>query len=409
MSQDHSPVVAGVVAAVVGFSSSFVVVLAGLAAVGATPAQAASGLLALCVAQALGMAWLAVRHRTPLSLAWSTPGAALLVSTGAVAGGWSAAVGAFLATAALIALTGLVPALGDLVARIPPGLARAMLAGVLLPICLEPVLGVAAAPLLVGPVVLAWLVGQRLFPRWAVPASLVVALVVVLVETAGEVALADATPALAWTTPTWSVPALVGIALPLYVVTMASQNVPGVAVMAGNGYRVPWRETMVVTGLGTALAAPLGGHAVNLAAITAAMVAGPEGGPDRSQRWRGAVGAAVTYLVLAAAAAGLTALVTAAPDGVVQAAAGLALLGTLAVSLADALADPAERVAAVACLVVAASGVTVLGVGAAFWALLVGLVVRSVVPRAALSASAPGTSPRATSAPARSAGRHRSR
>uniref|UniRef100_UPI0030FBD556 benzoate/H(+) symporter BenE family transporter n=1 Tax=Nocardioides salarius TaxID=374513 RepID=UPI0030FBD556 len=287
MSQDHSPVVAGVVAAVVGFSSSFVVVLAGLAAVGATPAQAASGLLALCVAQALGMAWLAVRHRTPLSLAWSTPGAALLVSTGAVAGGWSAAVGAFLATAALIALTGLVPALGDLVARIPPSLARAMLAGVLLPICLEPVLGVAAAPLLVGPVVLAWLVGQRLFPRWAVPASLVVALVVVLVETAGEVALADATPALAWTTPTWSVPALVGIALPLYVVTMASQNVPGVAVMAGNGYRVPWRETMVVTGLGTALAAPLGGHAVNLAAITAAMVAGPEGGPDRSQRWRG--------------------------------------------------------------------------------------------------------------------------
>ncbi|WP_341229348.1 benzoate/H(+) symporter BenE family transporter, partial [Nocardioides salarius] len=182
-----------------------------------------------------------------------------------------------------------------------------------------------------------------------------------------------------------------------------------VAVMAGNGYRVPWRETMVVTGLGTALAAPLGGHAVNLAAITAAMVAGPEGGPDRSQRWRGAVAAAVTYLVLAAAAAGLTALVTAAPDGVVQAAAGLALLGTLAVSLADALADPAERVAAVACLVVAASGVTVLGVGAAFWALLVGLVVRSVVPRAALSASAPGTSPRATSAPARSAGRHRSR
>ncbi|NYD56043.1 benzoate membrane transport protein [Nocardioides marinisabuli] len=409
MHQDHSPVVAGVVAAVVGFSSSFVVVLAGLVAVGATPAQAASGLLALCVAQGLGMAWLAVRHRTPLSLAWSTPGAALLVSTGAVAGGWSAAVGAFVATAALIALTGLLPALGDLVARIPVSLARAMLAGVLLPICLEPVLGVAATPLLVGPVVLAWLLGQRLFPRWAVPASLVVALVVVLVETAGEVPVGAAVPTLAWTTPSWSLPALVGIALPLYVVTMASQNVPGVAVMAGNGYPVPWRETMTVTGLGTALVAPLGGHAVNLAAITAAMVAGPEGGPDRDERWRGAVSAAVTYLVLAAGAAGLTALVTAAPDGVVQSAAGLALLGTLAASLSDALADAHERVAAVTCLVVAASGVTVLGVGAAFWALVAGLVVRAVLRTGGVSASAPGTSPTATSGPARSAGRHRSR
>ncbi len=403
MTQEHSPVVAGVVAAVVGFSSSFVVVLAGLVAVGATPAQAASGLLALCVAQALGMAWLAVRHRTPLSLAWSTPGAALLVSTGAVAGGWSAAVGAFLATAALITLTGLVPALGDLVARIPASLARAMLAGVLLPICLEPVLGVAAAPLLVGPVVLAWLVGQRVAPRWAVPASLVVALVVVLVSTAGEVGLADTVPTLAWTTPSWSVPALVGIALPLYVVTMASQNVPGVAVMASHGYPVPWRETMGVTGLATALVAPFGGHAVNLAAITAAMMAGPDAGPDRTARWRAALSASVTYLVLAACAAGLTALVTAAPDGVVQSAAGLALLGTLATSLADALADPRERVPAVTCLVVAASGVTVLGIGAAFWALVVGLVVRAV-----LSPSAPGTSPTATSAPARSAGRHRS-
>src|SRR3954466_14699862 len=153
---EGTPVVAGIVTAVVGSSSSFVVVLAGLTAVGASHEQAASGLLTLLVTQALGMLWLAVRHRTPITLAWSTPGAALLLSTGAVAGGWSAAVGAFVVAGVLILLTGLVPALGDLIPRIPPSRARAMLAGVLLPICLEPVTGLADSPAYVGPVVLAW-------------------------------------------------------------------------------------------------------------------------------------------------------------------------------------------------------------------------------------------------------------
>ncbi len=376
---DRSPVVAGVVAALVGFSSSFAVVLAGLVAVGATARQAASGLLALCVAQALGMLWLAVRHRAPLTLAWSTPGAALLVSTGAVAGGWPAAVGAFVATGVLIGLVGLVPRLGDLVAAIPTSLARAMLAGVLLPLCVQPVTATAAAPLVVGPVVLVWLVGQRLAPRWAVPASLGTALVVVLVEAGGLVPAADLVPRLSVTTPAWSLAALVGITLPLSVVTMASQNLPGVAVTSSFGYRVPWRESMTVTGIGTVLAAPLGGHAVNLAAITAALVAGPEAGADVTRRWRGSVSAAVTYLVLGALCSALAALAAAAPAGVIEAAAGLALLGALAGSLADALGEPADRVPAVACLAVAASGITVLGVGAAFWALVVGLVVRRVV------------------------------
>ncbi|WP_300458436.1 benzoate/H(+) symporter BenE family transporter [uncultured Nocardioides sp.] len=398
MHEQGTPVTAGVVAAVVGFSSSFVVVLAGLTAVGATPAQAASGLLALCVAQALGMLWLALRHRTPVSLAWSTPGAALLVTTGAVQGGWPAAVGAFVATGVLVVLTGLVPRLGDLVAAIPPSLARAMLAGVLLPLCVEPVLALADSPAMVAPVVLTWLALQRRAARWAVPAALVVALVVVVVTAGDAVAAGDLLPTLALTAPTWSWQAMVGVTLPLYVVTMASQNVPGVAVMGSFGYRVPWRESMGVTGLGTLLVAPLGGHAVNLAAITAALTAGPAAGPDRDQRWRASVSAAVTYLVLAAGAGALTALVAAAPDGVVQSAAGLALLGTLAASLSDALADPADRLAAIGCLVVAASGVSILGVGAAFWALVVGLVLRRVSP------SAP--SPTSSAVPARS-GTHR--
>ena len=376
---EGTPVSAGIVAAVVGSSSSFVVVLAGLTAVGANHAQAASGLLVLLISQALGMLWLAVRHRTPITLAWSTPGAALLVSTGAVTGGWAAAVGAFVVTGVLILLTGLLPALGDLIARIPTSLARAMLAGVLLPICLEPVKGLADSPAYVGPVVLAWVVMHRISRRWAVPVSLAVALVVVIVSAGSSVAAADLVPSLTWTTPHWTAQAVVSIAIPLYIVTMASQNVPGLAIMKSFGYDVPWRETMTVTGVGTLLGAPFGGHAINLAAITAAMNAGPMAGPDRDRRWVATVASAGTYLTLALACGALTALVAAAPGDVMQAAAGLALLGTLAASLAGALADEDGREAAVICFVIAASGVSILGVGAAFWALVVGLVLRPVL------------------------------
>ncbi|GAA1146451.1 benzoate/H(+) symporter BenE family transporter [Nocardioides aquiterrae] len=371
--------VAGIVTAVVGFSSAFVVVLAGLVAVGASSAEAASGLLALCVTQALGMVWLSVRTREPVSLAWSTPGAALLIATGAVDGGWAAAVGAFLVTAVLIVLTGLLPWLGALIARIPVPLARAMLAGVLLPICLQPVTGLADSPYVVGPVVLAWLVMHRISRRWAVPVSLAVALAVVLVEAGSDVRAGDLLPTLAWTTPHWTVPAVVSIAVPLYIVTMASQNVPGVAVMSSFGWTVPWRQAMTVTGLGTAVGAPFGGHAINLAAITAAMTAGPMAGPDRSRRWIASASAAGTYVVLALAASALAALVAAAPGDVIPAAAGLALLGTLGAALAGALDDPDEREPAAVCFLVAASGISVLGIGAAFWALLAGLVLRPLL------------------------------
>ncbi|TIC86739.1 benzoate/H(+) symporter BenE family transporter [Nocardioides sp. GY 10113] len=373
----HGPVLAGLVAAVVGFSSSFVVVLAGLTAMGATPAQAASGLFTLCLTQALGMAWLSLRHRMPISLAWSTPGAALLATSAGAAGGWPVAVGAFTVTGALILATALLPRLGDLVTAIPTTLARAMLAGVLLPLCVAPATALVAEPWAVSPVVAAWLVLLRAARRWAVPGALLVALVSVVVT--AEVAPHSWWPHPTWTTPHWTLAGAIGVALPLYVVTMASQNVPGVAVMASFGYRVPWRETLAVTGLGTIAGAGTGGHAINLAAITAALSAGPAAGPDRVRRWIATVTAATAYVALAVASAALAALVAAAPGGVMQAAAGLALLGTLATSLSDALADPSDREAAAATLVVAASGVTLLGIGAAFWALVAGLVVRAVL------------------------------
>ncbi|MBL0888675.1 benzoate/H(+) symporter BenE family transporter [Myceligenerans indicum] len=375
----QGPIAAGIVTAVVGPSSSVVVVLAGLTAVGASPAQAASGLLTLLVTQGLGMLWLSLRHRTPIVLAWSTPGAALLASMAALADGWPAAVAAFGVTGLLILLTALIPRLGRLVAAIPASLAQGMLAGVLVPLCLAPATALAGAPLAVAPVVLTWLVLLPVSRRWAVPAALGVALVVVLLTGRDAISGAGLVPAPVWTTPHLTVEGVIAVSVPLYVVTMASQNVPGVAVLASHGYRVPWRESLLVTGLGTMLGAPAGGHAINLAAISAALAAGPDAGRDPRRRWIAAVTAGITMLVLAAASGALTTLVQAAPDGVMQAAAGLALLGTLSGSLLAALTDSRDREAAVLTMLIAASGVAFLGIGAAFWALAAGLLLRYVM------------------------------
>lgn len=379
----QQPVAAGAVTALVGFTSSFAVVLAGLRAVGASPSQAASGLLALTVGFGLLIVGLALVHRVPVTLAWSTPGAALLVSTGAVEGGWPAAVGAFVVTGVLIALIGAVPLLGDLVARIPTEIAQAMLAGILLQLCLAPFLALADSPEYVLPVILAWLVTSRVAPRWAVPVALVVAVgaIAVAANSSGQsLDTASLVPRLEWTTPTWTWPAIVGIALPLTIVTMASQNLPGAAVLRSFGFSVPWRSSVVATGVGTAVVAPFGGHAMNLAALSAALAAGDEAGP-RERRWVAAVSAGVGYLVIAAAAGLVVALAAVAPPGIIEAVAGLALIGALVGSLQGAFEQPRHRTSAGLTFLLAASGITLLSVGAAFWALLLGLAVRATLER----------------------------
>ncbi|MDV2981284.1 benzoate/H(+) symporter BenE family transporter [Pseudarthrobacter oxydans] len=379
---DSRPVVAGIVTALVGFTSSFAVVLAGLRAVGASPAQAASGLLALTVAVGLGVLWLSWRSKVPVTLAWSTPGAALLATSGTVDGGWPAAVGAFLATGVLIAMTGLVPALGRLMARIPATLAQAMLAGVLLQLCLAPFKALGTVPLFIAPVILCWLLMMKLAPRWSVPAALLAALAVIGISLAsGGTSLGEGEilPALEWTTPAFSLQAMAGIALPLFVVTMASQNVPGVAVLRSFGYDTPWRPAMLVTGAGTAAAAPFGAHAINLAALSAALAAGEEAGLDRHRRWVAGFTSGLAYLVLAAFSAALVTLVTAAPAGMLEAVAGLALLGTLAGAVSAALADAEDRIAPAVTFLMAASGLAFAGIGSAFWALAAGLAVRLVL------------------------------
>lgn len=376
------PVGAGIVTALVGYTSAFAVVLAGLRAVGATPGQAASGLLAVTVTMGAASALLSWRYRMPIISAWSTPGAALLATTGAVAGGWPAAVGAFVVCGVLFVLTGLWPALARWVQRIPTPIAQAMLAGVLLPLCIAPVASLAKHPWAVAPVLVVWLALLALRPRWAVPLAFLAALVVIavaLVRDDAVPAVAELVPHVEWTTPSITLQALTGVVLPLYIVTMASQNIPGAAVLASYGYSVPWRPSLAVTGVGSVLGAPFGGHAINLAAISAALAAGPDAGPDTARRWIAGVSSGAANLVLGVLSTGLTAVVLAAPEGVIQAVAGVALVGAFAAACAGAMADESARVPAAVTFIVAASGTTVAGVGSAFWALVVGIVVSVVL------------------------------
>ncbi|GAA3443480.1 benzoate/H(+) symporter BenE family transporter [Planomonospora venezuelensis] len=365
------PVLAGVVTALVGFASSFTVVLAGLRAVGADSGQAASGLLALCLAVGGTAIWLGLRTRMPVAIAWSTPGAALLVSTGTVEGGFPAAVGAFAVCGLLITVAGLFPVLGRWIAAIPAPVAGAMLAGVLLDLCVAPVRALVEVPQLAGPVVLIWALLSRFARTWAVPGALLAAVAAIALTGPGLGAV-DVSPVIALTAPSWSLPAMISVALPLFLVTMAAQNVPGMAVLAGYGYRPPLRGVLLGTGLATAAAAPLGGHAVNLAAISAALAAGPDAGPDPARRWIASVTAGISMIVLGVGAGLATALVLLSPPVLIEAVAGLALLGALASAVTAAVAEPEGREAAVVTFVVTASGMTLLGVGAAFWGLVAG-------------------------------------
>ncbi len=369
------------VAAIVAWGGAFAVVLAGLTAVGATDAEAASGLLALSIGMGVLTVWLALRERIPVTIAWSTPGAALLVSAGAAEGGWPAAVGAFVVTGALLALAGLWRPLGRLIAAIPAQLANAMLAGVLLSVCLAPVRFAGDAPLTAAPIILTWAVLLRLSRRWAIPGALVAAAIVVAVDPSGRDSGVGLLPAPVLTAPVFEPGALVGLALPLFVVTMASQNVTGMTVLATYGYRPRLPTVLAATGAATIAAAPFGGHALNLAAISAALTAGPDGGRDPARRWVAASAAGVTYVALGLGAGLITAFAAAAPPLLIEAVAGLALLGALGGALSAAAASEAHRDAAVVTLVVSASGVAPLGVSAPFWGLLAGLALLAVLHR----------------------------
>ncbi|HEX7391149.1 MAG TPA: benzoate/H(+) symporter BenE family transporter [Acidiphilium sp.] len=367
------PVTAGILAGIVGFASAFTIVLEGLGGVGASPAEAASGLFVLCLVQGLLAIFLSLRTRLPISIAWSTPGAALLMGAGVPHGGFGVAVAAFLMTGALIVVAGLWRPLGRAVAAIPMSLASAMLAGVLMEFCLAPVQAVAHLPDLALPIVLAWAVGWCVARRYAVLIAVAVAAAIVVATAAVPPdAIGLLRPRLVFVRPVFDLLPALGIAVPLFIVTMAAQNVPGIAVLRTYGYDAPVGPVFVSTGLGSIVTAVFGGHGVNLSAIVAALCAGPEAGPDPARRYLASIAAGATYIVLGSLAGLASAFIAASPPLLIEAVAGLALFGSLGAAMASALADETHRIAAIVTFVTAASGIGIFGIGAAFWGLVAG-------------------------------------
>lgn len=367
----------GLLAAFVGFASSFAVILQGLRGVGATEAEATSGLMAAALAMGLCGIYLSLRTRLPVGVAWSTPGAALLAVSGAVSGQYSDAIGAFIICALLIILAGLWRPFGRAVEAIPGSLANAMLAGILVTLCLAPIRAIAFDPLLGLPILLAWIIGGRINRFLGVPAALLAFILVVVFGVEfppgwQEGLVASIVPAPIFTMPTFSFGTALGIGLPLFVVTMASQNVPGIAVLKANGYAPPVGKNLTATGVFSALAAPFGNPATNFAAVTAAMLAGEEADPDRNKRYVGALVSGIAYCVFGLFAGLTTAFVSLAPPILIEAVAGLALIGAFSAAAVAAFKNERERPAAAITFLASASGIAILGVSGAFWGLLAG-------------------------------------
>ncbi|MBB4006373.1 benzoate/H(+) symporter BenE family transporter [Allorhizobium taibaishanense] len=370
----------GLLVAFVGFASSFAVILQGLKGVGASDLQAASGLMALSVSMGICGILVSIKTRMPISIAWSTPGAALLVTAGVPAGGFPTAVGAFLACAALIVLAGLFRPLGRAIAAIPSPLANAMLGGVIVGLCFAPFKAVEQSPALGLPILIAWAVVGTINRLYAVPAALA-AFVLVLIfgvplPDGAFAALGSAlVPPVAFVMPQFTLASMISIALPLFIVTMASQNIPGIAVLKVHDYHPRPGPLFTVTGLFTALAVPFGGHAINLAAVTAAMAAGHDAHADPARRYWAAIIGGVGYLVLGLMAGLVTSFVALAPPILIESVAGLALIGAFSGSLVAAFREPSTREAAATTFLVTASGISLLGISSAFWGLIGGLAM----------------------------------
>ncbi len=374
-----SAILAGFVTVLVGFTSSAALVFQAGHAVGATPAQMASWMWALGIGMGVTCIVLSLRYRVPVVTAWSTPGAAMLI-TSASGVPMAEAIGAFIVCAVLMAVSGFSGWFERALKRIPLSLASGMLAGVLLRFGLDVFVSLQHALSMVLSMCLVYLLGRKFLPRYAVILALAVGTVVAAAQ--GELhferfELAIATPV--WIEPSFSLSAMVGIALPLFMVTMASQNIPGVAVIRASGYEAPISPLIGWISTVTLLLAPFGAYALNLAAITAAICMGREAHEDSQRRYVAAVAAGVFYLLIGVFGATVAALFSALPKTLILAIAGLALLGTIGNGLATAMRDEQEREAALITFLVTASGLTLLGIGSAFWGLVAGGVASLVL------------------------------
>ena len=371
-----STAVAGFVAVLVGFTSSVAIVFQAAQAFGATPAQITSWMWALGLGMGLCSLVPSLILRQPVMVAWSTPGAAVLATAG-LAGGFTMgeAIGAFMLSALLITLAGVTGWFERVMNRIPMEIAAALLAGVLARFGLQAFAAAQTALPLVLLMLMVYLVSRRLAARYAVVITLAVA--VAFVATQGQMAWSAVQLELAlpvFTAPQFSVAAAISLAIPLFVVTMASQNLPGVAVIRASGYDLPISRLITLTGLATLVLAPFGAFALNFSAITAAMCMGPEAHADRNRRYTAAVACGAIYVAIGLFGAVITGLLTAFPKELVVAIAGLALLGTIGNGLAAALREESHREAALITFLVTLSGVVIVGVGSAFWGVVSGSI-----------------------------------
>jgi benzoate membrane transport protein len=380
-----SAVVSGFVAVLVGFSGSAVIVFQAATALGATPAEKSSWMLGLGIAVGVTSIALSLRYRMPILTAWSTPGAALLV-TGVKGVTMAQATGAFMVCAALIVLVGVTGWFEKAMSRVPETLGAAMLAGVLLRFGLEGFAALETQLALVGVMVLTYLIARRFWPRYAIPSVLGAGILMVAAQGQlhiGALPLELTRPV--FTRPEFTLSSIASVALPLFVVTMASQNVPGVAVIRAAGYDPPVSPLITWTGFSALVLAPIGAFAVNLAAITAAITMGEDAHEDHTKRYMAAVSAGVFYLLLGLFGATVSAMFALFPKEMVLALAGLALLNTIGAGLASAVADERRREPAIVTFLVTASGLHLFGIGAAFWGLVLGLLA-SVILHAPLRA-----------------------
>ena len=371
---------AALIATVAGVGGTLPIVLAAAQAVGATAAEASSWVCGLGIATAASALVLSLRYRMPIITAWSTPGAALIASTQGVPG-FRAAIGAFVLAATLILLTAAIRPLARLIERIPASIAAAMLGGILLRLVMAMIEQVPQQPLLVLSLVGLFLVARQVLPTLA---SLVVLAVGALL--AWALGLVKPIPPLGVSTlvlemPAWDAATLIGLGVPLYLVTMASQNLPGFAVLRASGYQPPIRPVLAVTGIASLATAFIGAHTSNLAAISAALCTGPEAHPDPAKRWIAGVFYALWWGLIALFGASLVGLFGALPAALLITVAGTALLGSTASALGAALAPEKDRLAAVGTLAVTASGMTLIGVGSAFWGLVFGLLILALEGR----------------------------
>jgi benzoate membrane transport protein len=361
------------VAAFVGFGGTLALIVAAANALGATQAETASWVSAISLAVAVETVWLSWRMRMPVMAAWSTPGLALIAASQGIT--MAEGVGVFIFTAAALVVTGLVRPLMRAIAAIPMSVASGMLGGIITGIVVLGAKAAAVDPLLLLPLVAVYLLVRLWHPSVAVIAALVAGIAVVLVTGRLSGSVSVGISALQWTTPRFTPAPLIGLGLPLWLVTMASQNLSGLAVLRADGYAPEAGPIVTFTGLVSLITAPFNAHTTNLAAISASICTGPDTHPDPAKRWlTGPVYAAV-YVVFAIFGASLVSLFSALPPGLIALVAGLAFLGPLGNALAIALKNEAERLPAVIAFAVTTSGVTVLAIGSAFWGLVAGLVV----------------------------------